>query len=100
MLYRLYWCYLAWGYPNISEMLNIDYIFLFEIFLNGLCLMSKIDLLIPLVLHASRGLIYDLLSGLEAATILKYSMHIQLVLPETDHYDLEIKNYKKGVKFF
>lgn len=81
-MYRLYWCYLAWGYPNISEMLNKDYVFLFEIFINGLYLMSKIDLLIPLVLHASRGLIYDLLAGLEAATILKYSMNIHLVEPD------------------
>lgn len=81
-MYRLYWCYLAWGYPNMSEMLNKDYVFLFEIFINGLCLMSKIDLLIPLVLHASRGLIYDLLAGLEAATILKNSMKIHLVKPD------------------
>ena len=81
-MYRLYWCYLAWGYPNISEMLNKDYVFLFEIFINGLCLMSKIDLLIPLVLHASRGLIYDILAGLEAATILKNSMNIHLVEPD------------------
>lgn len=90
--YRLYY-YIQYLAQRSSQVILV-----FDMFMIAMEKIEKNELFIPLLLHESRGLIDDSLSGERSANYLSLSMNMEIV--QQDPNDQLQQDYRDGVLFF